>query len=171
MRLQKEQKSRGPAKRKHFQITLHKKHQSRVREQMVTDCETSLSFLGLHNFVGTKIEIFNENTHEYETLNLVDEEHIQTSSQTEGLTNENIDEVNLPLYIKERFDVSNEAYHKLTIICKHLPRSWKIQDRIREAGWDLISPEELNYLGTLILPRYYPIKANLLKFHSCGLNL
>ena len=113
MRLQKEQKSRGPAKRKHFQITLHKKHQSRVQEQMVTDCETSLSFLGLHYFVGTKIEIFNENTHEYETLNLVDEEHIQTSSQTEELTNENIDEVNLPLYIKERFDVSNEAYHKL----------------------------------------------------------
>lgn len=36
------------------------------------------------------------------------------------------------------------------MICKHLPRSWKIQDRIREAGWDIISPEELNYLGTLI---------------------
>ena len=138
---------------------------------MVTDCETSLSFLGLHNFVGTKIEVFHENTHEYKTLTLVDEKNIQTSSQTEELTDEDIGEVNLLLYIKERFNVSNEAYHKLTMQFKHLPRSWKIQDTIREIGWDLIGSEKLNYLGTLMLPKYYPIKVNLLKFHSCGLNL
>lgn len=138
---------------------------------MVTDCETSLSFLGLHNFVGTKVEVFHENTHEYKTLTQVDEKNIQTSSQTEELTDEDIGEVNLFLYIKERFNVSNEAYHKLTMLFKHLPRSWKIQDTIREIGWDLIDPEKLNYLGTLMLPKYYPIKVNLLKFHSCGLNL
>ena len=102
---------------------------------------------------------------------LVDEKNIQTSSQTEELTDEDIGEVNLLLYIKERFNVSNEAYHKLTMLFKHLPRSWKIQDTIREIGWDLIGPEKLNYLGTLMLPKYYPIKVNLLKFHSCGLNL
>ena len=34
---------------------------------MVTDFETSLSFLELHNFVTNKTEIFNENTHEHET--------------------------------------------------------------------------------------------------------
>ncbi|CAH3155845.1 unnamed protein product [Pocillopora meandrina] len=36
------------------------------------------------------------------------------------------------------------------MLFKHLPRSWKIQDTIREIGWDLIGPEKLNYLGTLI---------------------
>ena len=61
---------------------------------MVTDFETSLSFLELHNFVANKTEIFNENTHEYETPTLVDEENIQTSSQTEELTYEDIDEIN-----------------------------------------------------------------------------
>ena len=72
---------------------------------MVTDFETSLSFLELHNFAANKTEIFNENTHEYETPTLVDEENIQTSSQTEELTYEDIDEINSLLYTRERFHV------------------------------------------------------------------
>ena len=138
MKLQKEQKVRGPAKKKTFS-DYSKRHQSRVQKQMVTDCETSLSFLGLNSFVATKIEIFNENTLEYGTLTLVDEENIETSSQTEKLTDEDIDEINLLLYTKERFNISNEAYHELTMIFKDLPRSWKIQDRIREINrkWNL----------------------------------
>lgn len=56
--------------------------------------------------MATKVEIFNENTHEYETLTLVDKENIKDSSQTETLTDEDIDEINLLLYTKERFNVS-----------------------------------------------------------------
>ena len=65
IKLQKDKKSRGPTKSKTF-LDYSKKHQTRVRKQMVTYCETSLSFLGLHNFVATKVEIFNENTQEYD---------------------------------------------------------------------------------------------------------
>lgn len=54
------QKLRGPTKNKTFS-DYNKRHQSRVRRQLISDCETSLSFLGLHNFVATKVEIFNEN--------------------------------------------------------------------------------------------------------------
>lgn len=93
---------------------------------MVTDCETSLSFLGLHNFVAIKVEIFHENAHEYETLTLVDNNNIQYSSRAE--TDEEIDDINLPLYTKERFNISNEVYHELSMICKELPRSWKVKE-------------------------------------------
>jgi len=48
--------------------------------------------------VATKVEIFNKKTQSYETLTLVDEETIQTSSSTKTLTGENIFEINLPLY-------------------------------------------------------------------------
>ena len=137
MKLQRKQKSRGPTKGKTFS-DYRERHQSRVRKQMVKDCETSLSFLGLHNFVATKLEILNENTHKYETLTLV-EENIQTSSPTEELTDEDIDEINLLLDTKERFNISNETYHELTMIGKHLTRSWKIQDRVKEMNrkWNL----------------------------------
>ena len=54
---------------------------------------------------------------------LVDEENIKNLSQTETLTDEDMDEMNLLLYTRERLNVSNEAYHELSMICKDLPRS------------------------------------------------
>lgn len=140
MKLQKKEKTRGSAKKKSFS-SYSRRQQSRIQKQMVTDCETSLSFLGLHNFVATKVEVFNENTHEYETITLVDEENIHPSSQTEVLTDQDIDEINLLLYSKERFNVSNEAYYELSMICKDLPRSWKVQERIKalNSKWNLSS--------------------------------
>ncbi|KAL9970448.1 hypothetical protein ACROYT_G022824 [Oculina patagonica] len=85
------------------------------------------------------VEVFNENTNEYETITLVDEENIRPSSQTEVLTDEDIDEIHLLLYSKERFNVSNEAYHELSMICKDLPRSWKVHERIKalNSKWNL----------------------------------
>ena len=62
---------------------------------------------------------------------LVDEENIKDLSQTETLTDEDMDEMNLLLYTRERLNVSNEAYHELSMICKDLPRSWKVQERIK----------------------------------------
>lgn len=140
MKLQKDKKSRGPTKSKTF-LDYSKRHQTRVRKQMVTDCETSLSFLGLHNFVATKVEIFHENTQEYETLTLVDNNNIQNSSRAETVTDEEIDDINLLLYTKERFNISNEAYHELSMICKELPRSWKVKERIKalNSKWNLSS--------------------------------
>ena len=62
---------------------------------------------------------------------LVDEENIKDLSQTETLTDEDIDEMNLLLYTRERLNVSNKAYHELSMIYKDLPRSWKVQERIK----------------------------------------
>ncbi|KAJ7385944.1 hypothetical protein OS493_012272 [Desmophyllum pertusum] len=138
IKLQREQSHRGSAKKKTFG-DYSKRHQTRLRKQMVTDCETSLSFLALNGFVATKIEVFNHDTQEYETISLIDEEATAVSFRTETLTNEEIDEINLLLYTKERFMISNEAYHELSMVCKDLPRSWKIQDRIKELNrkWNL----------------------------------
>ena len=79
---------------------------------MVDDCEASLAFLGLHNFIATKVEVYNENNQQYETINLINEDEIDPSSDTETITNEEIDEINLLLYTKERFNISNDAYHE-----------------------------------------------------------
>ena len=62
---------------------------------------------------------------------LVDEENIKDLSQTETLTDEDIDEMNLLLYTRERLNVYNEANHELSMIWKDLPRSWKVQERIK----------------------------------------
>ena len=74
-------------------------------------------------------------------LTLVDKNNIENSSRTETLTDEEIDGINFLLYTKERFDISNEGYHELSIICKELPRSWKVQERIKalNSKWNLSS--------------------------------
>ena len=56
--------SRGPSKSKTF-LEYSKRQQSRIRKQMVGDCEMSLTFLGLHNFVATEVEVFTENNQKY----------------------------------------------------------------------------------------------------------
>jgi hypothetical protein len=124
IRQQRRQTSRGSTKSKTFS-DYSRRHQFRICKQMVSDCETSLAFLGLNNFVATKVEVFNENNQQYKTINLINENEINTSPHTsETVTDEEIDDINLLLYTKERFNVSNDAYHELSMTCKELPRSW-----------------------------------------------
>lgn len=130
IRQQERQTSRGSTKSKTFS-DYSRQHQSRICKQMVSNCETSLAFLGLNNFVATKVEVFNENNQQHETTNLIKEAEIDTSSHTETLTDKEIDHINLLFYTKERFNVSNDAYHELSMTCKELPRSWGVQERIQ----------------------------------------
>ena len=57
--------SRGPAKKKYFQHYT-RQHQARVKKQLKEQCHTTLSFLGLYNYVATKVEVFNEDTGQLE---------------------------------------------------------------------------------------------------------
>ena len=104
---------------------------------MAEDCEISLAFLGLHNYVATKVEVFNQCTGDVETITLVDDS--DCTLNTGSLTNEDIDAINLLLYTKERFNLSNDAYHELSMLCSELPRSCQVQKRIRELNekWNL----------------------------------
>lgn len=45
----------------------------RLKNQLKEECQTTLSFLGLYNFIATKIEVLNTDTNQYETFNLVGE--------------------------------------------------------------------------------------------------
>lgn len=139
IRQQRWQCTRGSSKSKTKFSDNSKRHQLRIQRQMVQDCEVSLAFLGLHNYVASKVEVFNENIQEFETINLVDEGEVNMSSDTETLTNKEIDDINLLLFTKERFNLSNDAYDELSMTCKELPRSWKVQERIRALNkkWNL----------------------------------
>ena len=61
----------------------------------------------LHSFMVTKVEVFNENIQEFETINLVNENEINIScnTNTETITNEEIYNINLLLCTKEQFNL------------------------------------------------------------------
>ena len=67
---------RGPNKNKKF-ADCTKQHQARIRRTFKEDCQSALSFLGLYDFVATKVEIFNNDTQQYETISLVEEGEFQ----------------------------------------------------------------------------------------------
>lgn len=126
--------TRGPDRNKSFD-DYSKRHQDRIREQLRSDCETSLSFLGLYNFVANEVKVFNCSTEEFETFNLVKNPDEQNTPETVV----EIDYINLLLYTKDRFGISNQAYHELSMVCKEMPRSCKVKDRIKEINrkWNL----------------------------------
>ena len=101
-------KGRGPAKKKFNDYSKH--HQKRIKNQLKEECQTTLSFLGLYNFVATKIEVLNTETNQYETFNLVGEGELPfTESDPKALNNDDIDNINMWLYLKDKFNISNEA--------------------------------------------------------------
>ena len=67
-----EKRSRGPAKQKSFQ-QYRPQHEVRVKNQLKEQCHTTLSFLGLYNYVATKVEVFNEDTSKLESFSLLEE--------------------------------------------------------------------------------------------------
>ena len=71
---------RGPDKKKKF-TDYTKPHQSRLRQQMKENCQATLSFLGLYDFIATKVEVFNGETQQYETFSLIDQNELPLKGQ------------------------------------------------------------------------------------------
>ena len=58
---------RGPQKNKSFS-EYAQRHQSRIKTQLKDRCYSTLPFMGEYDFIATKVEIFNAETPEYDTL-------------------------------------------------------------------------------------------------------
>ena len=50
------------------------RHKARIRNNMKQDCQATLSFLGVHNFLATKVEVYNSDEGRYEMISLVEDE-------------------------------------------------------------------------------------------------
>ena len=58
---------RGPQKNKSFS-EYAQRHQFRIKTQLKDRCYSTLSFMGEYDFIATKVEIFNAETQEYDSL-------------------------------------------------------------------------------------------------------
>ena len=101
-----------------------------------------MSFLGLYNFIATKVEVFNNDTQEYETISWVEEGELQLLyTEPKELTDNDIDHINMWVYLKEKFNITNETWHELAIKCKDMPTICKICKHLDKlnASWKLKS--------------------------------
>lgn len=114
-------------------------HQARIKKGFKEDIQATLSFLGIYNFVATKVEILNKENGTYETLTLVDEDALQLDSEAKEITDQDLDDVNYWILIKDKYNLSNEAWHELAMKCKEIPTKGKISREIGELNkrWSL----------------------------------
>ena len=93
-------KGRGRAKRMLGDYS--KRHQTRAKNQFKEECQSTLAFLGLYDFIATKIEVLNSDTNQHETFQLVDEGELEfTETEQKELTDGNLD-INMWLYLKDK---------------------------------------------------------------------
>ena len=70
----------------------------------------------------------------YETLTLIDEAELKDSTiideAHDEITDEQLDNVYLLLYVKDQFQISDKAWHELSVQTKDLPSTYSIKKRI-----------------------------------------
>ena len=107
---------------------------------MKEQCHATLSFLGLYCYVATKVEVYNEDTGKSETFSLVEEGELPfIQSEEHEMTDQVLDDLNMWLYIKDKFNISNEAWREISLMAKNVPNLSKMIKQINELNslWNL----------------------------------
>ena len=128
------QRGRGPNKSPSKCTSRHQRNLKRKREE---DCGNSLGWLEAEGYTATKLEMRCNKTGKTETFTLDTSDLLGPDES--GITNDQVDTLNMMLYIKDRYNVSGGAYHEMAQICKALPRHYRLKDRVAELNkrWNI----------------------------------
>ena len=92
---------------------------------MKEECEATLTFLGMYKFVASKVEVFNDDTEQYKTFDLIDKDHMPPSgSDYSDLTDAQVNDMKYWIYIKHKFNISDEACHKMARKSEFIPNTY-----------------------------------------------
>lgn len=114
----------------------HKRRLKRARSQL---CQDSLLWLQQEGYRPLAVEVKNASTGKVEKIELGCDELQELFGPEDPITEENVDVLNMLLLIKDQYNISSSAYHELSQVCKSLPRSYKLKERIKELNsrWDI----------------------------------
>ncbi|CAB4028420.1 Hypothetical predicted protein, partial [Paramuricea clavata] len=140
-KLSRNTKSRGPDKKKKFS-EYSKQHQARIRKQLKEQCQTTLSFLGQYDYVPSRIELYNHNTGMVESFNFIEDDEFQPNHETsKEISEADMDKMNMWLYLKDKFNISNEAWREISMASDDPPCLNKITKHMKKLNqkWNLRS--------------------------------
>ena len=107
------------------------RHLRCVKRKRAASCVASLAWLESEDCVPLKLTVQNRQSGAIETL-VLNEEACRTVFGQEHILDQEMDIINMILFVKDRLHISGQAYHELAKICKALPRHWKLKERIAE---------------------------------------
>lgn len=132
-------RKRGCDRAKAFE-DLSVRQQRRIKRQRTSNCIDSLAWLQLEGYTPRKLELSNNSTGTLETLALQQLE-VQNifGANAHSMTTDKCDVISMMLFVKDRYDVSNNAYHEMARICHAMPRHYFLKKRIAELNkhWNI----------------------------------
>lgn len=135
--------ARGPSS-KSWQ-SLSRQNRAVKKKQLAADIQSSLSFCDNSVFHPVSLQVENTHTGDSEVLDL---KSGKFAAKTERCTLSGEEQLHLSLYVKERFCISNEAFHELSMIFQGLPRSTSVSKLVKELNSQVtISPTPNNTIG------------------------
>lgn len=102
------------------------RHMRQVKRQRLDSCCASLGWLEAEGYTSLKIELKNKRTGKIETVSFNGDvlgEDVGTMSQND------LDMLNMMLFVKDKFNISGEAYHRMAQDCKAMPRHYRLKER------------------------------------------
>ena len=103
-------------------------YQRRKRKQIAQNVQTALSFVSDEDFQHTRVELRNNETGEVVVVNSDGQAVVPKPNRSTP----NHDLVKQTLYVKERYNLSNAAYHELSMVNSTLPRSCALMKAAKE---------------------------------------
>lgn len=104
------------------------RQQQWVRKKPIhSDIKESLTFLEGEGVHVSSITLVHNETNDVEILD------VAKGTYSKGDDNSGQEDCSLEMvmYVKERFGLLNAAYHEMSMVCKNLPRSWKMKDFVQ----------------------------------------
>ena len=79
----------------------------------------------MYKFVASKVEVFNDDTEQYKTFDLIDKDHMPPSgSNYSDLTDAQVNVMKYWIYIKDKFNISNKACHEMARKSELIPNTY-----------------------------------------------
>ena len=105
-----------------------------MKKELKAECQSALDF-------PTKVEYFNYEESKYETFCLMDETEFLINKQDENqcITDDDIDEINHLLYVKDKLNISDFAWREISAKSSHLSPLTAIKKRMKtiNSRWNI----------------------------------
>ena len=113
------------------------RHRRNLKRKRTDNCTESLSWLEAEGYTATSVTIRSNQTGDTETV-VLDASDLLGPNEN-SIPQEELDTLNMMLYVKDKYNVSGDAYHEMTQLCKSMPCHYKLKDRIAELNkrWNI----------------------------------
>lgn len=99
-------------------------HRRRRKREISKSCDTSLQWLQGHGYLPVSVTAVSMATGKTESIDLPTSALAELFRHEDKIDENDVDAVNMMLYIKDWHNISHEAYHELAKLCKEMLRQY-----------------------------------------------